>query len=304
MGRGIFIVDAITGSPLWRATGMTYAVPADITLVDRDFDGYIDRLYAADLGGNVWRVDLEPKGGDAVPAYDRSTWKLSKIAAIGGSGTTKRKMFFPPDVVLTKNYDAVVVSTGDREHPLRTNDANNIVNRFYMIKDTSVGMSVAADWAVVTDDTSATSDTQPASLFNATSVNYDKSGRGFYISFAAGEKGVNAPTTVGGVTYFGTNQPKPPQACSANLGTARGYGVNFVSGKKVLGEFDGGGLLPSPVFGIVTVKVNGKDQQLPFLIGGVGGTGVDSRSGLGAQKPPITIKVKKQRTYWNREIDR
>lgn len=331
MGRGIFIVDALTGQMLWQAvptgatcgagvtcvetTGMSYSIPADITLVDRNFDGYIDRLYAADVGGNIWRVDLETKATDSPPNYDKSTWKVTQIAALGGTGSTKRKLFFPPDIVLTKKYDVLLATTGDREHPLRTQDANNIVNRFYMIKDTNVE-KIASDWTVVRDDsTSTTNDPPPdkTQLFNATSTAYDQSLRGFYVSLlgldeqgqspSLGEKGVNAPTTVGGFVYFGTNQPKPPTSCKPDLGQARSYKVNFLTGDTTRIFFNGGGLLPSPVFGVVTVNVDGKPRQLPFLIGG-GGSFADGKSGLGAQKPVIPIKVKKQRTYWYRDIDR
>ena len=149
MGRGIYIVDATNGNVVWSATfgtgaagtctgtctltDMTYAIPADVTLVNRDFDvnGYIDRLYAADLGGNIWRVDLEPAGYTATGALDSSgnptgaanqvgpsTWTITKFASLGGSGTTKRKFFYPPDVVATKTFDMVLDGTGDREHPL------------------------------------------------------------------------------------------------------------------------------------------------------------------------------------------
>jgi type IV pilus assembly protein PilY1 len=224
-------------------------------------------------------------------------------------------MFFGPDVVITKTYDVVVASTGDREHPLVTHQANDIVNRFYMVKDTNVGMSVAAGTPVVRDDTSSTANAAPADLFNATSTDYDGSLKGFYVTLLGldatgvatkGEKAVNAPTTVGGMVYFGTNQPTAPAAnsCQANLGKARSYAVNFMSGKSKNVVFDGGGLLPSPVYGIVTVDVNGTPRKLPFLIGGGGGSGADSRSGLGAQKPVIPLKVKKRRTYWYRDIDR
>ena len=38
---------------------------------------FIDRIYAADVGGNIWRVDLEPAGyGAAVSAVGPSTWKV------------------------------------------------------------------------------------------------------------------------------------------------------------------------------------------------------------------------------------
>ncbi|RST52587.1 pilus assembly protein [Variovorax sp. MHTC-1] len=317
MGRGIFIVDAVTGNVLWQAgpggagsscTGnpcklaeMTYSIPADVTLVDRDFDGLIDRLYAADTGGNIWRVDLQPTGSG-----DMSTWQATHLAALGGSGATRRKFFFPPDVVLTKTYDVVLDITGDREHPLLPHQATNIVNRFYMIKDTKVGMS-ASGWTPVRDDTSSSANLAPATLFKATNtIPYDGSLNGFYVTLAgAGEKGVNAPTTVGGLVYFGTNQPIVPSSttCQANLGTARSYSVNFLTGASSSRLFDGGGLAPSPVFGIVTVNVGGTDRQLPFLIGG-GGSGADGKSGLGAQKPVIPIKNIRKRTYWYRETDR
>lgn len=329
MGRGIFIVDAATGSLLWSArsgggtdscTGtpcqlksMTYAMPADVTLIDRDYDGHIDRLYAADLGGNIWRVDLKPSGGS--PNYGPSSWQTTLFASLGGSGSTKRKFFFPPDVVLTKQFDAVLAISGDREHPLASEQANNIVNRFYMIKDTNVGMS-AAGWTPVTDNTSSTADLPPASLFNASSTAYANTLSGFYISLLGlnpsatptmGEKGVNAPITVGGLVHFGTNQPTAPSSnsCQANLGTARTYEVNFLTGVSTNSILDGGGLAPSPVYGLVTVNVNGQQKQLPFLIGAGGGNaGADSRSGIGAQRPDIPIVATKKRIYWYRSIDR
>jgi type IV pilus assembly protein PilY1 len=291
---------------------MTYAMPADVTLVDRDFDGFIDRIYAADLGGNIWRVDLKPPTG--APNYGPSSWQTTLLAALGGTGTTKRKFFFPPDVVLTKKYDVVLAISGDREHPLATNQAKNIVNRFYMVKDTNVGMS-ASGWTAVRDDTSSTADAQPPALFNATSAAYTGTLSGFYVTLqgldskgnpSLGEKGVNAPTTVGGLVHFGTNQPTPPSAnsCKANLGTARSYAINFLTGATTQTVLDGGGLAPSPVFGVVTINVNGKPRELPFLIGAGGGTsGADSRSSIGAQRPDIPIKAQRKRTYWYRNID-
>lgn len=318
MGRGVFVLDAVTGNLLWQAgpggtsntcsgnpcrlQGMTYAIPSDVTLVDSNFDGYVDRLYAADTGGKLWRVDLEPTAGNT-PSH----WQVNLFANVGGTGTTKRKFFFPPDVVVTKNYHMVFNVTGDREHPLQTEQANSIVNRFYMIKDTKVGMD-GSSWTPVLDTSSSTADTAPLTLFNATSTPYDGSLGGYYFSLTnTGEKGVNAPVTVAGQTYFGTNQPlasTSTTSCQPNLGVARSYSVNFLTGGRSSTTFDGGGLLPSPVYGVVTVKVDGNDRQLPFLIGGGGGTGADSRSGLGAQKPQINVNTKKRRTYWYKDTSR
>lgn len=285
MGRGIFMLDALDGSLVWQAgpaascaspcvattvSGMTYAMPSDVSVLDRDRDGSIDRLYAPDLGGNVWRVDLEPAAGN-----DPADWQVSLLASLGGTGATKRKIFYPPDIVPTNDFDAVLVGTGDREHPVAGNQATAIKNRFYMLKDTVTGKTVDAGWSAIEDDTSATSFNAPSDLFDATATLFDNSQRGFYINLLglddlgvpqSGEKVVNAPTTVGGITFFGTNQPLAPDAntCQANLGTARGYGVDFFTGAHYAVEYDGGGLPPTPVVGVVVLD-NGKPRQ--FCIG-------------------------------------
>jgi len=345
MGRGIFVLDATDGSIVWRAgsggasagtcTGtpclvsdMTYAVPADVALVNRDFDttGYIDRLYAADLGGNIWRVDLEP-AGYAAPASSvgPSTWRMTKFAAVGGSSnTTKRKFFYPPDVVATKAFDMVLAATGDREHPLYS--ANNtqsysIVNRFYGFKDLNTGANVPSNWtsaSEILDDTSDTNTNNPAvsSMTDVTptianpSPAYDPNtaNSGFYLTFmSAGEKAVNAPLTVGGFTYVGTNTPQVPTSSTCTtLGTARGYAINFLTGGAIPGgslytTFATGGLPPSPVAGLVDVMVNGKDRLVPFCLGcgdPTGAGGPDATSSIGGGKPKIPIPPIRKRIYW------
>ena len=379
MGRGIYVLDAITGTTVWQATkgavaagtftctgascagglDMPYPIAADITLVDRitsDGSGLVDRIYAADLGGNIWRVDLEPSVGGNLP----TNWKVTKFASVGGiiGDTTRRKIFFPPDVVQTKDFDAVLFATGDREHPTRTHQSINILNRLYMLKDTAVGPD-GGTTPIVDDTTSAAcvpssattaktgpggsnscTEAVPTALHNASvvlpttegsfpftaGVPYPSSlpGNGFYLNLLnarpipqagsapprfgpeiqAGEKSVNAPTTIGGNTFFGSNAPIPPDpsVCQPNLGTARGYSVNFVTGASQFVIFDGGGLPPSPVSGLVTI--NG--ETYPFLIGAgnpdPGCTGADCTSSVGAQRPPIPIAPVRSRTFWYRDI--
>jgi len=68
IGRGVFIVDAETGAMLWRAgpdgsaslqlTDMKYSLPARVKPIDIDGNGYIDRLYIGDMGGQIFRFDI------------------------------------------------------------------------------------------------------------------------------------------------------------------------------------------------------------------------------------------------------
>jgi type IV pilus assembly protein PilY1 len=319
MGRAIVVLDAFNGSTVWSACpsgctaavpGMTYAIPSDITLLDRNGDGYTDRLYTGDLGGNIWRVDVD----DTSPA----NWQVTKLASLSTTGTGTgsacatnptgaRKFFYPPDVTPTSSFDAVVAASGDREHPLATNASSCVVNRFYMLKDTNTGTSVATGWtpitqAMLTDETGAAAGTTPP--YSSTSTT-----SGFYVTLThSGEKAVNAPLTVAGYTYFGTNTPADPKLnpsmCYPNLGIARGYAIDFRTGAGQNSNgyivFDGGGLPPSPVFGLVEVNP-GSGVYTPVLIGGGNQTGTgggNNSSALGAQKvtPPNTGKRK--RTYW------
>jgi type IV pilus assembly protein PilY1 len=318
MGRGIFILDGVTGCIVWQAapvpsttlcsggstsvqSGMTFAMPADITLINRDYDknGKIDRLYAADIGGNIWRVDLEPSGGNT-PNY----WQVTKFASLGGPSATKRKILYPPDVVTTKTFDMVLVGTGDREHPLYANASVDIVNRFYGLKDTKTGMD-ASGWTTLVDNTASTSTSGPSTLFDAASGPYNGTLGGYYLTLTnKGEKVVNASTTIGSFTYFGTNQPPTPSALVCNdLGTARGYQINYLTAAVSSEVFDGGGLPPSPTAGVVTVQIGGKDVNMPFVIGAGDPAnktciGPDCTSSIGAIKPVIPVSPTRRRIYW------
>lgn len=330
MGRGIYILDATDGSLVWKAeysagggtsctgnpctlSGMIYSIPSDVTLVNRDFDtgGYVDRLYAADIGGNIWRVDLEAAGyAAAAGSVGPSSWQVTQFASLGGTGTTKRKFFYPPDIVATKNFDMVMAVTGDREHPLYSASSTtsySIVNRFYGLKDKHTGSDATSGGIVtITDATSSTANAAVSGMTSISSGPYSPAtnDNGFYITLTnAGEKGVNAPTTVGGYTYFGTNQPPTPNssACT-NLGIARGYQVNFLTGATANVVFDGGGLPPSPVAGLVNVNIGGSPRAVPFCLGcgnpGPSPGGPDSTSPLGGGKPPIPVPPIRKRVYW------
>jgi type IV pilus assembly protein PilY1 len=181
-------------------------------------------------------------------------------------------------------------------------------NRFYALKDPNVGNDVAPGWTPITDATSATQTDvpdglthviPPSTLYDAATAN-----NGFYVDMPnAGEKIVNAPTTIGGFTYFGSNQPPLPDslACT-NEGTARGYQVNFLTGATTSNVLDSKGLPPSPVAGLVTIHMpDGSDQTFPFLLGANPDptcTGPDCKSGFGGTRPPVPIKPVRKRVYW------
>ncbi len=284
MGNAVLVIDAITGT-LLKKFDTARSVPADVSLVDTDFDGYVDRAYAVDMGGNVYRIDLE-KTVSATTTSAVTDWGIYKLAELSGSGT--RKFFYPPDVVVTNNYTAVLVGSGDREKPLATTSTDV----FFTLYDTRTGKGTpsSAPTAITSGSLGLVGSSE--SLTN-----------GCYIPMATtGEKIVNAPVSVGGITYFSTNQPAPvsTNACSANLGIAKVYSAPLFCKAAAAQTLVGGGLPPSPVTGTVTVSytspITGEPvtKRVPFIIGAPNSKG----SGIeGSKVTPIITPVRKRR-YW------
>ena len=354
MGRGIFILDAADGNILWRAgpdlfanrtvPGMNFSMPADLAILrnrantasrptNPGFEnvpvGFLDRIYATDTGGNVWRVDL----ADPSPA----NWVITKFASVAEAPVTGqhaarnyRKFLFMPDVVYTNEadgtpYDAVLVGSGDREHPFDT----IVRNRFYMFKDKKTTSYTIAEVPLANQPTTPTgaiidsaSSTHLADVTSnclqtctGTALSAAQAelaaARGWKLSFGnAGEKVVSPATTAAGTVIFNTNEPKDDNVsgttsiCVSSLGTARQYGINFqnatannifsnlpaqyvpAGGRFAL--FAGGGFLPTPV--PVVVKIGDKYYQT--IVAGVQTTN------------PGGLKLQSRlRTYWYRQIE-
>jgi type IV pilus assembly protein PilY1 len=148
-GNSIYVVDSETGALLWQGTktggtksfnatgkAMDYSIPAEVKVVDFDGDGYADRMYAADMGGQVWRFDI----ANGQSAANLITGGV--IAQLGAASLTPpapagatRRFYYSPDVALVANKDFnfihVGIGSGWRAHPLSL--ANQ--DRFYAIRD-------------------------------------------------------------------------------------------------------------------------------------------------------------------------
>ena len=287
IGTAVFVLDAFTGN-LIKSFPTTRSVPADVALIDSDFDGYVDRVYAADVGGDVYRIDLEKTAGGTT-TFAVSDWGIYKVAALSGAGT--RKFFYPPDVVIAPTFAALMVGSGDREKPL----AAISTDAFFTIKDFRTSKGTTSTFTAIV----------PANLVAAgTALSTDAPG--CYMSMAVtGEKIVNAPTTVGGITYFSTNQPSAlVAACVSNLGTSKVYSAPLFCKAATSQNLLGGGLPPSPVSGTVQVTyiipakgtspATTATKLIPFIIGAPNSKG----SAIEGSKVNPTIVPVRSRRYW------
>lgn len=286
MGNAVLILDAVNGN-LLKSFPTNRPVAADVAILDSDYDGYIDRGYAADLGGRVYRLDLETGSGNDV-AYSAADWKLTLFADLGSSAS--RKIFYPPDVVLTRDYGIVMVGTGDREKPLD----NTTNEKFFTLIDPITGKGMPADFTAI-----AESDLTTGEGFSSPATQ-----RGCFVPLnTAGEKVVNSPTTAGGITYFSTNRPTPPSgnSCTGSLGEAKVYGIPLMCKEPESQVLTGGGLPPSPVTGNVLIDLgNGEQRRVPFIIGGFN----SKRSGIEGSKVQVAVPPRRQKLFWFTETER
>lgn len=249
-GNHVYVLDAASGTAL-KTFDTERAVSGEVTLLT-DATGKATMAYAADLGGNVYRIDI----GSSAP----SGWTMTRIAALGcdtlptAPGTTptcapNRKFLFGPDVVTdSSGANVIMIGSGDREKPLRYyTNALSVSNRFYMLVDqptTSSWLSAETGncngWGVLCT----------ASLGNAGVTGIDLSAKkGWYLPMGAGEQVVTSSITVQGVTTFSTHIPTDPsstQVCKSDLGAARVYNLNYANGQGRVQDIDGGGLAFAP----------------------------------------------------------
>ena len=171
-GNAIYMIDAATGELLWSTSGeasstknrktdtMINSIVGGITILDRDNDGLMDHLYAADLGGQVFRADFEnarPAANGFTEVNSFSNKRVTRVLNAAPSSTANKKYayrFYERPIVsfyrnegivgenVTNNgqlFALVNVISGNRSAPLSTlrND-NNFANRVYGIIDTDV----------------------------------------------------------------------------------------------------------------------------------------------------------------------
>jgi type IV pilus assembly protein PilY1 len=260
VGRALFAVRVVDGQLLSGLNinavdnpdlGMTHSL-VDISGIDHDGDGIVSRIYAGDLGGNIFALKDDmtmPFCGDTVfESVVDGTWTSQKLFSASAVDNVQRKIFYAPDAVGEDFGEVIFFGTGDRADPNET----DVVNRFYAIKNdwSVVGTLDETDLVDVTDDLIQLG-TEAQKLAAQTSL---ENSSGWFIRLEnPGEKVVASPRVYGGVIYFTTYTPDTggggggdPCAASTVRGVGRLYALNYKTGASVSEfssevEYDGDG---------------------------------------------------------------
>ena len=242
-GRGLIILNALNGDIIWQLTsthsGMAYAVPASLTVIDQDGNGNADLVYFGDTGGQLWKLDVQ--------STNLADWQSKRLITLPKG----RKFLNAPDAVSSPDgsYDAVIIGSGDSEKPFDTNVQNYLL--FYRDQDAIRSQPLTlADLHQITID--------PVSLdfgslkFDETqSKNNSKLENGWYLELEVGEKVVTRAITANNITTFATHIPCTANDCNA-LGEARIYRFDPFNLKgngdneTVFRRIEHGGILPPP----------------------------------------------------------
>jgi type IV pilus assembly protein PilY1 len=185
-----------------------------------------------------------------------------------------------------------MLGSGDREKPL----LDTTHDHFFQIFDRTLtkGAPTPTPSPIVFGDLSASGSTSTTT------------GAGCYVALAVGEKVVNAATSIGGNSYFGTNRPSSAvstpdsHSCSANLGIAKAYAMPLFCVTPTGSTLTGGGLPPTPVSGIVTIGSGDTAKKVPFIIGAPN----PKNSAIEGSRVNPSIQVPRNRIYWYQEGSR
>lgn len=232
-GNALFVLDAWTGAILGRLSHASMgSIVAPPTILNDSY-GYIDRVYAGDLNGNVWRATMD----------NTAAWVLGGAPFFTITGSTYSRRIYTKAAVFggTGSYAGarwLAFGTGDRDTPMDTASGSN--GAVFVVRDAD-----ALTRRGMTTTTKTEADLQSESAFlaavyaDATSGSFTSIGNqaGWYGSLGGGsatngEKMLSAPTVFNSNIFFTTFEPETGD-CNVG-GTARIYGFGVFSGSYAL----------------------------------------------------------------------
>ncbi|WP_227681265.1 PilC/PilY family type IV pilus protein [Psychrobacter sp. SCQQ22] len=172
-GNAVYIINANTGDLIWSASSdstasrtvssMTNSIVAGVTTLDRDNDGFMDHLYFADLGGQIFRADFTNAGfvrpvtsGTASPESSFTNTRVTRVLASAYTGNDTKynyRFYERPVVSFYRNsvnntlFALVNAISGDRSSPLSKIRDTTKSDRLYGIIDNDVTKADAIFYA-------------------------------------------------------------------------------------------------------------------------------------------------------------
>lgn len=231
MGNSVYMIDPESGDLLWSASNsgatmnlpdMTSAITSEVKTVDFDGDDIDDYFFVSDIGGRIWRFDIN----EATTNQSDFITGAGVLFDANKNNTDYQRFYYAPSVsYFAENsgardkYLTLTIGSGFRAHPLEADSQDS----FYIIKDPAI---VAAPTVYNTLQRSDLEDIPEGSQLTTAVTSL-----GWKHDLTTGEKVLATPLTAGGNMYFTTFSPRlsasDPNTCSADVGSSMGYNVDF-----------------------------------------------------------------------------
>ena len=291
-GDAVFLVDR-DGDLVRRFEdpGMKHSIAADLTAIDSDLDGLADRIYAADVGGRIWRIDFDD------PWAAGGT--LTRFADLH-SNAAPQPLFSAPSVALVRSaarpFLSVSIGSGDRTDPLDAASRNAL----FMLRDPDVAKGAPAsgtarvdvdDLYDATDDALGSGD--PAVV--ATARGALDAARGWRVDLAVGEKVLARTVSFEGALLATSYRPEEdPAADPCEYADERRFHVLDIATARAADTERGGAAAPG------TPRSRTLDgtgiPSAPVVVHPEGSSRVDIYV---PREPEETFRKRVERVYWH-----
>jgi type IV pilus assembly protein PilY1 len=236
-GKAVIAVDVLTGSVVKKFfTGMNYSFPSAVLVIDENDNGFVDKVYVGDLGGQMWRFAsfVDSIGNPlAFPNCNENIHSWTGQVFFKTDDNNSRKFFYPPNVTLEKGFDMVFMGTGDRENAC-CNNSNNACS--FIGPDIIAAAKETHSLTTIIGETHLVDTTEPTAT--SSNLSFDK---GWYIRLvddsgnAVGEKVLSEGTIFYKTFYITTFTPNNDPSVPG--GDAKLYALSYLTGAAVL-DFD------------------------------------------------------------------
>ena len=247
-GAAVVMLDLESGAELWRASRnaanpndlnlstMTRAIPGEVRVIDLTGNGYADRMYAADMGGQILRFDIH---NGTTGANFVTGGVIAQLGAEGLGGVPllqdTRRFYASPDVSmftserLDKRFLSISIGSGYRAHPL-----DNInVDRFYSVRDADVFNSLSQTQY---DNYPIVYDSALVEVAGQKDVQLSATDRGWRFTLPADQKVLSDSITFDNSVFFVAFSPQTNtnNVCAPGAGTNFLYRVSVVNGDPIV----------------------------------------------------------------------
>ncbi|MEM8492867.1 MAG: VWA domain-containing protein [Pseudomonadota bacterium] len=325
VGRGFYMVDAVTGRLIWSGgktgaqswveeySNMDFSFPDSVAAIDLNVDGLADAWFAGDTGGRVWRFDIS----NGQPLADLvSGGVIADLGVAGGSNVANenRRFFATPSVALQRNPETkapqlvVVIASGFRPSPLST----LAVNKLYALRQNNVFSTPGSYTAITEADLTDVTGTTPSTPLSTTELDAFNAGAGWFAQFPrVAEKALASPLIINDSVIVSTYTPgvRSPGSCDPTPGASRGYSFDLANGELLTVQ----DLATVGIIGEAGVFVTTQDVSDPNAPGEPSAPDSGAGSAVCASGSTVTIKLNAEdgpvdtwcndsrTTYWQKE---